>query len=78
MAVLLGIVLLLVVAAAGAFAFAQIRLGRGIEAADRAWREYRPTPIGDFGSTQSLSILPLVDWYASGPGSRPRPASHTS
>jgi metal-dependent hydrolase (beta-lactamase superfamily II) len=68
MAVLLGIVLLLVVAAAGAFAFAQIRLARGIEAADRAWREYQPTPIGDFGSTQSLSILPLVDWYASGPG----------
>ena len=68
MAVLLGIVLLLVVVAAGAFAFAQIRLARGIEAAERAWREHQPPAIGDFGSTQSLSILPLVDWYASRPG----------
>lgn len=68
MAVLLGIVLLLLVGIAGALAFAQIRLGRGIQAAERAWREHEPPALRDFGSTHSLSILPLVDWHAKGPG----------
>ena len=68
MIVLVGIVLLLLVGIAGAFAFAQIRLGRGIEAAERAWREHQPPALRDFGSTHSLSILPLVDWHAKGPG----------
>jgi 7,8-dihydropterin-6-yl-methyl-4-(beta-D-ribofuranosyl)aminobenzene 5'-phosphate synthase len=67
MSVLLGILVLLVLGPVGVFAFAQIRLSRGIDEAERAWREYEPRPIGDFGSTTSLSILPLVDWYASGP-----------
>ena len=68
MAVLLGIVLLLLVGIAGALAFAQIRLGRGIQVAERAWREHEPPALRDFGSTHSLSILPLVDWHAKGPG----------
>jgi len=68
MRVLLGIVLFLVIGVAGAFAFAQIRLGRGIEKAERAWLEHEAPAIGDFGSTDSLSILPLVDWHASRPG----------
>jgi metal-dependent hydrolase (beta-lactamase superfamily II) len=67
MSVLVGIVLLVVAGIAGVFAFAQIRLSRGIEEAERAWQEHRPAAIGDFGSTRSLSILPLVDWHASGP-----------
>jgi metal-dependent hydrolase (beta-lactamase superfamily II) len=66
--VLVGIVLLVVVGVAGVFAFAQIRLGRGIERAEQAWKEYRTAAVGDFGSTRSLSILPLVDWHASRPG----------
>ena len=68
MGVLLGIVSLLVVGVAGLFVFAQIRLNRGIGAAERAWQEYQPPTIGDFGSTRSLSILPLVDWHASRAG----------
>jgi len=68
MTVLLGIVLLLLLGIAGALAFAQIRLGRGIQAAERAWREHQPPALRDFGSTHSLSILPLVDWHAKGPG----------
>lgn len=68
MRVLLGIVLLLVIGVAGAFAFAQIRLSRGIKKAERAWLEHEAPAIGDFGSTDSLSILPLVDWHASRPG----------
>jgi metal-dependent hydrolase (beta-lactamase superfamily II) len=65
--VLLGIILVAVLGVVGVFAFAQFRLSRGIPAAERAWQEHRPPPIGDFGSTRSLSILPLVDWHASRP-----------
>ena len=68
MGVLLGVVLLLVVVAAGALVFAQIRLGRGIEEAERAFQQQEAGVIRDFGSTRSLSILPLVDWHASRPG----------
>jgi len=68
MRVLLGIGLLLVVVAAGALAFIQIRLGRGIERAERAFQQHEPPAIRDFGSTDSLSILPLVDWHASRSG----------
>jgi metal-dependent hydrolase (beta-lactamase superfamily II) len=68
MGVLLTVVLLLLAVVVGAFVFAQIRLGRGIKKAEKAWRERRPPAIGDFGSTDALSILPLVDWHASRPG----------
>jgi metal-dependent hydrolase (beta-lactamase superfamily II) len=67
-AALLAIVSLLVIGLAGAFCLAQIRLSRGIGRAEQAWREYEPPAIRDFGSTRSLSILPLVDWHASRPG----------
>jgi metal-dependent hydrolase (beta-lactamase superfamily II) len=67
MSVLLGILVVLVLGVAVVFAVAQIRLSRGIEAAERAWRETRPRPVGDFGSTASLTVLPLVDWHASRP-----------
>lgn len=32
--------------------------------ADEAWESYTPQPFGDIGSVDSLSILPLSDWYA--------------
>ena len=67
MRVLLRIALILVVGVAGALTFAQLRLSRGIEAAERAWQEYEAPTIRDFGSTGSLSILPLVDWHKSRP-----------
>ena len=65
MGALLGIVLLLVLGVVGLFAFAQFRLSRGTHQVERAWQEHQPPPIADFGSTRSLSILPLVDWHAS-------------
>ena len=67
MRVLLGIALILVVGVAGVLAFAQLRLSRGIEEAERVWQEYEAPAIRDFGSTGSLSILPLVDWHKSRP-----------
>jgi hypothetical protein len=32
--------------------------------ADDAWNAYTPQPFGDIGSVESLSILPLSEWYA--------------
>ena len=29
-----------------------------------AWESHRPDPLGDFGTTETLRIVPLVDWYA--------------
>jgi metal-dependent hydrolase (beta-lactamase superfamily II) len=52
----------------GVFIFAQVRLSRGIERAEEAWQAYEAPKVGDFGSTQSLSILPLVDRHTSQPG----------
>jgi metal-dependent hydrolase (beta-lactamase superfamily II) len=68
MSVLIWTLVFLVIALAGAFAVAQLRLSRGIPRAEQAWREYEAPKVRDFGSTRSLSILPLVDWHASRPG----------
>jgi 7,8-dihydropterin-6-yl-methyl-4-(beta-D-ribofuranosyl)aminobenzene 5'-phosphate synthase len=32
--------------------------------ADDEWRAHRPAPVGEFGTTDRLRIVPLVDWYA--------------
>jgi len=37
----------------------------GSDAVKQEWRTYKPTTIVDFGSTKSLSILPLVNWHTS-------------
>ena len=31
--------------------------------ADEAWDAYKPQPFGDIGSVDSLSIIPLSEWY---------------
>ena len=31
--------------------------------ADEAWAAYKPQPFGDIGSVDSLSIIPLSEWY---------------
>lgn len=63
--ILVGVALLVALAIVGAFAYLQIRLGRGIEETERLWSESVPARLADFGSTRSLSILPLVDWHTS-------------
>lgn len=35
----------------------------GVEKAEKIWREYKPPKIENFGSTRSLTILPLIDFY---------------
>lgn len=39
----------------------------GVREAERIWLEYQPPKIRNFGSTKSLTILPLIDWYTSSP-----------
>ena len=34
-------------------------------AAERSYQEYQVTSFNDFGSTQTLSVLPLINWHAS-------------
>ncbi len=51
----------------------KIRHQRGKRAADRAWREARVDKLRDVGVTRSLTVLPLVDWFASKPNLRGEP-----
>jgi 7,8-dihydropterin-6-yl-methyl-4-(beta-D-ribofuranosyl)aminobenzene 5'-phosphate synthase len=41
----------------------EIRHRRGIREATDRFESYRPAPMGDFGSTRTLRITPLVDWH---------------
>jgi 7,8-dihydropterin-6-yl-methyl-4-(beta-D-ribofuranosyl)aminobenzene 5'-phosphate synthase len=60
----LGIVAVLLVAAV---VFVELRNRSGVREAEAAFDSYRPPPIGDFGATRTLSILPLIDWHTSSP-----------
>jgi metal-dependent hydrolase (beta-lactamase superfamily II) len=37
----------------------------GLEDVERSWQSHQPNKIVDFGSTKTLSILPLVNWKTS-------------
>jgi metal-dependent hydrolase (beta-lactamase superfamily II) len=47
--------------------FVELRNRSGVHKAEAEFAAYEPSPIGDFGATQTLSILPLIDWHTSGP-----------
>lgn len=57
--------LFLVLAVACLISYRMITFVQGAAAVENEWKNYKPNPIGDFGSTQSLSILPLVNWHTS-------------
>ncbi|MFH5832069.1 MBL fold metallo-hydrolase [Halalkalibaculum sp. DA3122] len=40
---------------------------KGVAQANEEYREYQPPQIRNFGSTNRLSILPLVNWHTSNP-----------
>lgn len=40
---------------------------KGVEKADTVFKEYKPEKIKDLGSTQTLTILPLIDFYTISP-----------
>jgi 7,8-dihydropterin-6-yl-methyl-4-(beta-D-ribofuranosyl)aminobenzene 5'-phosphate synthase len=51
-------------ATAGGALAARFYLGR--LKADEAWRKRTYSPPGDIGAVESLTLLPLVDWYTAG------------
>ncbi len=59
------------VVAAGAFL--EWRFASGKRAADQAWRWQAPARLSEVGSTRTLAVLPLVDWYAAGTELRGEP-----
>jgi hypothetical protein len=59
-----GVVGLVLIAAV---VFVELRNRSGVRRAEAEFAAYEPSPIGDFGATRMLSILPLIDWHTSGP-----------
>ena len=57
----------LALALIAAIAFVEIRNRSGVREADAEFAAHVASPIGDFGTTRTLSILPLIDWHTSGP-----------
>ena len=58
---------ILIAAVLGFLLQLQLRYVRGRKRAEQDWRQYQPPKLPDFGSTRSLSILPLADWHTSQP-----------
>ena len=48
----------------------QVRMRSGVRKADEQFAAHTPPPLGAFGATKTLSILPLIDWHAAEPGLR--------
>ncbi|MGB8332817.1 MAG: MBL fold metallo-hydrolase [Polyangiales bacterium] len=64
---LLWIVAVLALLLIAAIAFVELRTRSGVRKAEAEFAAHAPSPMGDFGSTQTLSILPLIDWHTSEP-----------
>jgi metal-dependent hydrolase (beta-lactamase superfamily II) len=50
-----------------AIAVVELRTRSGARKAEEQFAAYEPPQAGDFGTTQTLSILPLIDWHTSSP-----------
>jgi metal-dependent hydrolase (beta-lactamase superfamily II) len=61
---------ILALALVGAITFVELRNRSGVREAEAEFAAHRPAPIRDFGTTRTLSILPLIDWHTSGPDLR--------
>ena len=46
---------------------------KGVEKAEKMWEEYRPAKIQNLGSTRTLAILPLIDYYTVSPELKSEP-----
>jgi len=58
------LILLLLLALAASYCLQHIK---SVERVERDWRGNSVGPLADFGSTQHLSITPLVNWHAAAP-----------
>jgi 7,8-dihydropterin-6-yl-methyl-4-(beta-D-ribofuranosyl)aminobenzene 5'-phosphate synthase len=61
-----GLVLLVSLIVVGLVSL-EVRQRRGTREAAERFASNRPPPMGDFGTTNTLSILPLVDWHTARP-----------
>jgi len=60
----LGVLVLLM--AAGIVAV-ELRTRSGVRKADEQFAAHEPLRVSDFGTTKTLSILPLIDWHTASP-----------
>ena len=58
---------ILALALIAAIAFVGLRNRSGARKAEAEFVAHQPSPIGGFGTTRTLSILPLIDWHTSSP-----------
>lgn len=70
MRVLSWIVGVLLVALVVLVSAVELRNRAGVRKANAELAGHEPSPIGDFGATRTLTILPLIDWHASRPDLR--------
>jgi 7,8-dihydropterin-6-yl-methyl-4-(beta-D-ribofuranosyl)aminobenzene 5'-phosphate synthase len=54
----------------GLVGWSELRYARGKTRAEQAFRDERPPKLEALGTTHSLAILPLVDWFSARPGLR--------
>jgi metal-dependent hydrolase (beta-lactamase superfamily II) len=60
----LGLLVLLAMAGIGAV---ELRTRSGVREAEAQFAAHEPLRIGDFNTTKTLSILPLIDWHTASP-----------
>lgn len=58
---------LLVLSLLAAVSFLELRNRIGSRRAEAQYAAQRPARIAEYGSTRTLSILPLIDWHSAGP-----------
>jgi hypothetical protein len=61
----------------GLIAWGELRYARGKRAAERAWREAHVTKMQGVGTTRSLAVLPLIDWFRARSGLRGEAGART-
>jgi len=65
--IVVGLGCLFIVSAVSGVILLELRQRSGTRAAAEEFESYRPPRMGEFGSTRSLSITPLVDWHTASP-----------
>ncbi|MBW2629514.1 MAG: MBL fold metallo-hydrolase [Deltaproteobacteria bacterium] len=65
--VLVWVLGLLVLLAMAGIVAVELRTRSGGRKAEEQFAAHEPLPVSDFGTTKTLSILPLVDWHTSSP-----------
>ena len=68
--ILMWTLALVALAFIGLLVSTEVRTRSGVRKADEQFAAHTPPPLGAFGATKTLSILPLIEWHAAEPGLR--------